>query len=473
VVSLRSASLVLLSAFVLGACNPSQPQTTTPPPATSNAPAAAGITAAEARVIAKEAYTFNFPLVMYYRTMYLQSIAPGNKSGGFGKWLHLGTSTPKDTDIVTPNNDTPYSYAWVDTRAEPWVLTLPKIEEKRFYTSQWDDLWGFVLDNPGSVEDGNDGVTVLLASPTWKGELPKGVNRVIQGDTDFLGTLTRTQLIEPKDLPNVKKIQQEYKLQPLSAYLGEAAPAAAPAVDWKPWKEGAEKTDEFWAYTNFLLQYAVPNSQDKPVQDRMAKIGIAAGKAWDSTVMGKDIQGAIAAGLQDGLDELKKGSTTFKDPSLFFRSRKDLDKDYYDRALGVFVGLFGNVKKVSVYFAVPKDDKGESTDGSKHNYSVTFTADQIPPAKNFWSWTMYKLPQRWLVDNPIDRYSIGSATPGLKTAADGSITLYFQAKSPGKDKESNWLPAPEGPFWLVLRTYGPGEAILNGTWKVPPVKQVD
>ena len=111
-------------------------------------------------------------------------------------------------------------------------------------------------------------------------------------------------------------------------------------------------------------------------------------------------------------------------------------------------------------------------DGSKNSYTLTFTKDQIPDVKNFWSWTMYKLPQRWLVDNPINRYSIGSATPGLKTAADGSITLYFSAKSPGKDKESNWLPAPGGPFWLVLRTYGPGKAILDKTWKMPPVKRL-
>ena len=157
---------------------------------------------------------------------------------------------------------------------------------------------------------------------------------------------------------------------------------------------------------------------------------------------------------------------------MFFRSRKDLNKDYFDRALGVMVGIFGNVKKVSVYFAVADDDQGELLDGSKQNYSVTFTADEIPPAKNFWSWTMYKLPQRWLVDNPINRYSIGSSTPGLKTATDGSITIYFQATSPGKDKESNWLPAPEGPFWPILRTYGPGQAILDGRWKLTPVKQV-
>ena len=121
------------------------------------------ITSNEARAIAKEAYIFNYPLVMMYRTMYLQAIDPQSKSysGGFGQWLHLGMSTPQDTDIVSPNNDTPYSYAWVDLRTEPWVLTLPKIDENRFYTSQWDDLWGFVLDNPGSVEDGNHGISVL------------------------------------------------------------------------------------------------------------------------------------------------------------------------------------------------------------------------------------------------------------------------------------------------------------------------
>ena len=260
------------------------------------------VTAAEAQKIAKEAYIFNYSLVWQYRTMYIQAIDTKSESyrGGFGKWLHLGTSSPKDTDIVSPNNDTPYSYAWVDTRAEPWVLTLPKIEKNRFYTSQWDDLWSFVIGNAGSVDDGNDGGNFLLASPTWKGELPKGVKKVIQGDSAFLGSLTRTQLIDPKDLPNVKKIQQEYKLQPLSAYLGKPAPAPAPAVDWMPWKEGAEKTDEFWAYANFLLQYTTPNPQDKPVLDRMAKIGLVAGKPWDSSAMGKEVQDAIAAGLQDG-----------------------------------------------------------------------------------------------------------------------------------------------------------------------------
>jgi hypothetical protein len=152
-----------------------------------------------------------------------------------------------------------------------------------------------------------------------------------------------------------------------------------------------------------------------------------------------DVSGAIAAGMQDAIAELKKGAAHITDPSLYFRTRKDQNKDYYNRALGVFAGIFGNWASISTYFGPSKDDQDELYDGSKHNYAITFAADEIPSVKNFWSWTMYKLPQRWLVDNPIDRYSIGSATPGLKKAADGSITIYFQVNSPGKDKESNWL----------------------------------
>lgn len=429
------------------------------------------ITPDEARKIAKDAYIFSYPMVMMYRSMYQQAL--DSKSGvGLGKWLHLGTSTPKDTTIVSPNNDSPYSYAWVDLRAEPWVVTLPKIEDKRFYTSQWDDLWGFVLDNPGSVEDGNGGVSVLLASPSWKGDLPKGVKRVIQGESDFLGSLTRTQLLGADDLPNVQKIQMEYKLQPLSAFLGKDAPKAAPRIDWIAWKEGDETTDRFWEHASFLLPFTTPNETDKKTLADMARIGLESGKTLDPSKLDKDMQAALAAGQKDAIDQLKKESTTFTDPSKFFRSRKDAKDDYDNRALGVFVGIFGNVNAVSVYIAMPKDSNGDLTDGSKSSYELKFTKDQLPDVKFFWSMTMYKLPQRWLVDNPINRYSIGSATKGIQYAKDGSLTLHISAKSPGKDKEANWLPAPKGPFWLILRNYGPGQDIIDLKYKPPGVTPV-
>jgi len=453
-------SFTLMCAVLIAACAPAQDG------------AQDSLTQEEARAIAKEAYIFSYPLVMYYRTMYLQAIdpEPGSTAVGFGDWLHLGMSTPEDTDIVTPNNDTPYSYAWVDVRAEPWVLTLPPIEASRFYTSQWNDLWGFVLDNPGTVFGGNDGISVLLASPTWEGDLPEGVDRVIRGDTDFLGTLTRTQVLD-NDLAAVDAIRSQYQLQPLSAFLGTDAPAPAPAIQWKRWQEDVERTDGFWGYVSFLLPLTIPNPEDQPVLGRMSKIGLVSGEPWNPDSLDPEIREAIAAGMQDALADLDEAGNNIVDPSLYFRTREDLAGDYFSRAVGVLAGIFGNWKSVSVYYAILTDAEGNPLDGGQHDYQLTLPGDQVPPVKYFWSFTLYNLPQRFLVDNPIDRYSIGSATPGLKTTEDGSLTIYLTNESPGPDKESNWLPTPDGPWWLVLRTYGPGEPILDKTWKVPPIRR--
>jgi hypothetical protein len=423
----------------------------------------------EVRAIAKDAYIFTYPLVMNYRTMYMQALDP--KSGvGLGKWLHLGMATPDDKTIVSPNNDTPYSYAWLDLRAEPWVLTMPKIEEKRFYTSQWDDLWAFVLGNAGSVDDGNGGIKVLLASPTWDGELPDGIDRVIKGETSILGTLTRTQSYGFDDLSNVKKIQQEYKLQPLSAYLGKSAPEAAPAVKWMPWVEGSKTSDSYWPYANFVLSFSTPNAADKKMLDRIATIGVAPGADWDPG----DMSDAIQAGQKDAIDALTQKSQTTTHVADFFGPREQIGTDYFDRALGVFMGIFANTANISMYLTPFKDGDGDQLDGSKHSYTIRFDADNMPPVKYFWAITCYTVPPpSYLVDNPIDRYTIGSPSPDLKTASDGSLTLYFSVESPGKDKESNWLPTAKAPFWLPLRLYEPGKSALDGTWTMPPYKKAD
>lgn len=432
-----------------------------PTMATAQTPA----TAEQARTVAKDAYIFTYPVVMNYRTMYMQAI---KSDRAFGKWLHLGLSSPDDKDIVTPNNDTPYSYAWVDLRAEPWVLTMPKIEQERFYTSQWDDLWGYVLDNPGSVIDGNDGHSIMFASPMWKNETPKGIKRVVRGESDFLGTLTRTQLMGgEKDLPRVKEIQQSYKLQPLSAFLGTAAPAPAPEIKWPEWKEGDETREAYWEYVQFLLPRTTPHPDDKAMYDKMASIGLKPGAAWDIEKIDPVIRKAIQQGLEDARADMKKRSEGGVDAAKFFGSRETVSTDYISRAMGVYMGIFGNVPKVSVYLSMPDDANGKPLDGSKAAYTLTFRKDNIPPVKYFWSITMYSIPERLLVENPINRYSIGSNTPELKYNADGSLTIYVSAKSPGKDKESNWLPAPNGTFWTVLRNYGPDQSIINGTYKRP------
>ncbi|TMV10095.1 DUF1254 domain-containing protein [Ruegeria sediminis] len=442
--------LILAASFGLGSSATADKLATMPP--------------AEITRIAKDAYIFSFPLVMNYRTMHAQAIA----QGGFGEWLHLGTSSPADTDIVTPNNDTPYSYAWLDLRAEPWVLTMPEIEEERYYTSQWDDLWGYVLDNPGSVNDGNKGHSFLLAAPGWRGEVPKDVKRVIKGESSFLGSLTRTQMLSAMGgMDRVQEIQQSYLLQPLSSFAGTPVPEAAPTVAWPTWNEGDETTLAFFDYVEFLLPFTTPHPDDAAVYDEMAQIGLGDGKMLDSEALNQTTLDAMQAGIDAARAELQSLSEQSFDPALFFNTREIVGTDYISRAMGVFVGIFGNTTDQAVYFTLPTDANGELTDGSKADYTVTFEAGNLPPVEYFWSYTMYRLPERLLVDNPLDRYSIGSSTEGLMTNEDGSLTLYFSKESPGADKESNWLPAPDGPFWAVLRTYGPSADIRDGKWTQP------
>lgn len=433
---------------------------------TSPAPATGTLTAEQARKYAHDAYIFAYPLVLNYRTMYSQAI---KGDAAFGKWLQLGLSSPADTDIVTPNNDTPYSYAWVDLRAEPWVLTMPAIDKDRYYTSQWDDLWGFVLDNPGSVNDGNGGGNYLLVPPGWNGEVPAGIKRVIRGESSILGTLTRTQLVGgPDDMPKVKAIQQEYKLQPLSAFLGQPAPAASPAIDWPAWTDGDEHTDKFWDYASLMLQFVTPNPADAGDYEKLRALGVQPGSRSNFAALDPSIQDAARQGVKDALADFAKGGN---DPALdsgkLFGDRQRIQTDYLNRALGVVLGIFGNVKEQAIYRQIPLDATGHPLDGSKANYAITFPKGQTPPVKFFWSYTMYQLPERLLVANPINRYSISNRTKGLKFNPDGSLTLYFSKDSPGKNKESNWLPAPNGPFWMVLRSYGPDESIIDGTYKAP------
>jgi hypothetical protein len=419
----------------------------------------------QARAIARDAYVFTYPLVMNYRTMFMQAI---KGDGQFGKWLHLGLSSPADTDIVTPNNDTPYSYAWLDLRAEPWVLTMPKIEPTRFYTSQWDDYWGYVLDNPGSVIDGNDGHSYLIASPSWKGTMPPGITRVVRGESGLLGTLTRTQVVGgEQDLARVKEIQQSYRLQPLSRFLGTPAPAAAPAIAWPTWTEGDETREAYWGYVSLLLPFTTPHPADSAMYEKLASIGLEAGQPWQPEKLSPEVRAALQEGIEAAQAEMKKRSEAGVDAGKFFGTRAQVGTNYMDRAMGVYMGIFGNVPKVSVYLSMPTDAAGQALDGSKAAYTLSFAKGQIPPVKYFWSITMYSIPQRFLVENPIKRYSIGSSTPGLKTNADGSLVIYVSADSSGKDQESNWLPAPKGPFWTVLRNYGPADSIINGTYKRP------
>ena len=433
------------------------------------------ITPDEAQKIAKDAYIFAFPLNYYYRTIYAQIIDPNNKKslGGFGKWRHDSLATPNDKETTMPNNDTPYSWAWVDVRSEPWVLVQPPADGDRFYSSVWGDLWGHIIDYPGSTKDGQKGGVYLLAPTSWKGQLPQGINRIIYGETTILGTLTRTAVFGTKDIPNMEKIQKGYELMPLSAYLKQPAPPAAPRPNWPVWNESDMTNANFFRLTNFLMQFVVPNALDQPMYERMAKLGIGPSGNYDPSKLSPEIVAAINKGIAEGHKEIVDGAATAIDSSKFYGTREFMGTRYLDRAVGVEVGgIIPNVPKQAFYGQWTKDASGDVMDGSKAKYTFTFPKGQLPPVRFFWSLTMYDLGTRLLVDNPINRYSIGDRTEGLKYGPDGSLTIYVQKDSPGKDKESNWLPAPAGPMSIISRMYGPDAPILDRTYKFPdPVRQ--
>jgi hypothetical protein len=444
------------------------------------ASAQAGVTPAEARAIAREAYVYGFPLVDNYRIQYGYFVdrqdpefkAPWNQIRNVPR-----VYTPADTAIQTPNSDTPYSFIGMDLRAEPVVLTVPPIDKERYFSIQLIDAYTFNFAYIGSRATGNGGGSYLIAGPGWKGEKPSGVKEVIRSETEFVLAVYRTQLFEPGDLANVEKVQAGYKAQPLSAFLGTPAPQAPPAVDFiKPLTPAEQKTSlDFFNIVNFVLQFCPTDPSETDLMARFAQIGVGAGKTFDLSKLSPEMKAAIEQGMADawadftGLEkEFAAGKVTSGD---VFGTREYLKNNYLNRMAAAVLGIYGNSKQEAVYPAYYVDEAKQKLDGT-NRYILRFAPDQLPPVNAFWSLTMYEQPASLLVANPINRYLVNSPMlPQFKRDADGGLTLLVQNGSPGKDKEANWLPAPKGPFSIIMRLYWPKDAAVEGTWQQPPLRR--
>jgi len=440
------------------------------------------LTPAEVREIAKEAYVYGFPMVDSYRIQHAYFVDKTNPEYK-GTWNTLinipRVYTPADTAVQTPNSDTPYSMLGMDLRAEPLVLTVPAIEKQRYYSIQLVDAYTYNFDYIGSRATGNDAGAYVIAGPAWKGETPKGVKKVLRSETDFAIAIYRTQLFNPADIDNVKKVQAGYKVQPLSAFLGQPAPAAAPKVEFiKPLTPDEQKTSlDFFNVLNFIMQYTPAVPSEEATRVRFAKIGIAPGKTLDASSLSPELKTAYEQGMADAWADLgnlqKTGIDTGKVTSGdLFGTRAYLKDNYLYRMAAAVLGIFGNSKEEAMYPMYAVDSAGQKLDGA-NKYTVHFAPGQLPPVNAFWSLTMYRMPQSLLVANPINRYLINSPMlPQLVKDPDGGITLYIQNESPGKDKEPNWLPAPPGPFVSAMRLYWPKQEALDGKWKAPPMTKV-
>jgi hypothetical protein len=451
---------------------------------TSSLSHATEITAAETKAIAEEGYVYGLPIVMNYAVMYDYAVDK-NSSQFKAPFNHMHSlhhvATPTDTAIITPNSDTPYSMMFMDVRAEPIVLSVPAVEKPRYYSVQLIDGNTYNFGYIGSRATGNEAGDYMVVGPDWKGVTPPGIKKVFHSRTQLPFAAYRTQLYNPADMPNVEKIQSGYTAQPLSAYLKQPAPPAAPAIDFPKIDKALAKTD-FFKYLGFALQFAPATPDEAAIRAKLARLGIGAGKDFDFQALSAEQKAAVIQGMQAGHAKVEEGiqnlgtkingwniASTGGDAAFYHG-------DWLKRAAIAQAGIYGNNSEEATYPLTRTLPNGEPLDGSKHSYTITFPAGQLPPVNAFWSVTMYDGKSQLLIKNPINRYLLNSPMlPDMKKNADGSLTLYIQKDSPGADKESNWLPAPNDLIYMVMRLYWPktqAPSILppgKGTWSPPEI----
>jgi len=476
-----AAIIALFAATLLVACG----KQNDPVSQAAKKEAAAGVPApgiAEVKAIAEEGFVYGLPLVMNYGVMY--EFVIDKNSGQYKAPFNAINNqhrvfTYEDTAIPTPNSDTPYSMAWLDLRAEPMVISVPAVDPKRYYSVMLNDGNTFNYGYIGNRATGNDAGDYLIVGPRWKGETPPGIKKVFNSTTDFSLAVFRTQLFDAKDMSNVEAVQAGYKVQPLSAFLNQPTPAAPAAVDWPKFDKDLVKT-EFFEYLDTALQFAPAGPEEEAIRAKLASIGIGPGKKFAFKDLSLEHKAAILLGMKEGdkkvsekVAALGKSINGWHVGSAF-GDRAFYNGDWLLRAAAARAGIYGNDAVEAMYPMTKTLADGTVLDGSKHNYTLTFAKDQFPPVNAFWSVTMYDAKNQLLVKNPINRYLINSPMlSGMKKNKDGSLTLYIQKDSPGKDKEANWLPAPDGPIYLAMRLYWPKDtppSILpagEGTWQPP------
>lgn len=436
-----------------------------------------------------ESYIYGYPLVTmeFTRRVMTNVEKPEGTRGPMGQFVRMREyPTAQFRDVTAPNADTLYTTAWVDVGQEPWVLSLPDASD-RYYLFPMLDGWTNVFQVPGKRTTGTGAQTYAITGPGWKGTLPEGVTEY-KSPTAMVWLLGRIYCTgTPEDYAAVHALQDKISLVPLSAYGKPYTPASGkvdPSIDMKTAvrdQVNALSADEYFNLLATLMVANPPAGSDQPMLEKMAKIGIVPGKPFDSSKLSSADKEAfslvpklaneqIMLWMKEGV---AAGDMKLENGWGFTTKTGIYGDNYIQRALITAIGLGANRPQDAVYPTSEGTSVVESYTGAK-KYVMHFNKGELPPAKGFWSLTMYDASY-FFVPNELNRQSI-SARENLKTNADGSVDLYIQNENPGADKESNWLPAPKDKFILMLRMYWPSEtapSIIDGTWKIPPVTAVE
>jgi hypothetical protein len=467
-------ALLLAAAFALSAADASAAQ---PVPGKPAAPAGRTarptppLTSAEVHVTAKEAYLYGYPLVANARVLHAQALERGGAQllAPLNQLAHAARSTFSPMAYL----DLAHCFAWLDLRAEPMLLTLPAVEDGRYFSVQLVDLYTHNLEYLGARTTGRAGGVFLIAGPGWKGSPPPGVVKVVRAETQVVLALIRIQLRDDAaDLARVQSLRCGLRLQPLSAFLRKPPPRLAPPLKLPRPPADVLTTPAFFEYLATVLELCPAHPADQAARTRFARVGIDPVRPLRIASLPPEMREAFAGGLADARMQIEARRVRGVDPSQLFGPRERVGSDTTLRALGAMAGLYGDSREEALYPLYLEDVRGEALDGSRQGYRLRFAPDGAPPVDGFWSLTLYALPDQMPFANPLRRHVLGSAAlPGLVRDADGGITIDIQAQAPEPARQANWLPAPEGPFMLALRLYWPKEAALTGEWKPPQIER--
>jgi hypothetical protein len=378
-------------------------------------------------------------------------------------WGMLG---PKFSAVQSGNSDTQYSVTWYDSSKEPYILHLPN-SKGRYYTYQFIDAWTNNYHYASTRTMGSQEQNYALAAPGWKGKLPEGVIRVDSPTpTGFI--IGRWFVASEKDVAAVNAIQEQVTMTPLSSYGKSYSP---PKVKVVPAKKYSGDLAFFEQLGDTLALNGAP-AADAGLLGLLKNIGLTIDHGFDATGLSDGEKKSLAQAITDGDAMLAAKAAGMGKNVKGWQYAPVLNEyfgtDYMLRGAIGYEAMFENTPIEAYYPGVFVDADGKTLDGSTGNYTMTFPKGQTPPVGAFWSSTMYDAKKRLMVENSLNRYKIGSANK-LQAGADGSTTIYIQADSPGKDKESNWLPAPKEPFYMLFRMYLPDIEALNGQYELPGV----
>jgi len=439
------------------------------------------ITEHEAHDIGVDAYIYFYPLLsMDITRKQFTNIEPGKEfgKGPMNTFVNVPAYPPADfKGVVRSNFDTLYSIAWLDLTEEPLVVSAPDTDG-RFYLLPMLDMWTDVFASPGWRTTGTQAANFLVTPPGWIGTVPEEFTR-IAAPTPYVWIIGRTRTDGPADYDAVHKIQAAYQVTPLSGWGKAPVPGAVkidPSVDMKTPPKiqvDAMPAEKYFTYAAELLKLHPPHSTDEPIIARMKRIGIEPGKSFDFDKLDPAVKKALASVPEDAQLVMTWKVATIARVANGWSMNTDTmgvyGNYYLKRAMVSQLGLGANLPEDAIYPLNLADDTGKPLDGA-NKYAIHFDKGATPPVNAFWSITLYD-SEGFQVGNALNRFAVSGWMP-FKTAPDGSLDIYFQNESPGKDKEANWLPAPKGAFNLTMRLYSPQADALSGKWNPPPVHKV-